>query len=220
MIRINIKFPRRSRSIPLLAMAFLALQPMASQAEEAIKSADRLIRELSLTEQQLVLRRASGRRALPDSQLMSTEGSGKGDEMFPAESDVMGMIIEQPSDDFGRSDLTVGFEYNSAKLTPQARRQLTELARALESQELREFEFEVVGHTDAVGSNEYNQRLSEQRARSVQRYLANEHGVTEARLIPIGLGEEQLMLPDDPENGANRRVEVINIGRTLRAVRR
>lgn len=139
-----------------------------------------------------------------------TPGEG---QMFPAESAVMGMVTEPQVSDFGRTDLTVEFEYNSSSLTPQARRQLIELAKALGSPQLSDFEFEVVGHTDGAGSEEYNQRLSEQRARAVKMYLTDVQGIQATRLLPVGLGEEQLKLPQDPENGANRRVEVINIGR-------
>ena len=47
---------------------------------------------------------------------------------------------------------------------------------------------EVAGHTDSIGSDQYNQALSERRAQSVAGYLAS-HGVKQQRLITIGAGE-------------------------------
>lgn len=67
----------------------------------------------------------------------------------------------------------------------------------------------VVGHTDDVGSNEYNQRLSERRAHSVARYL-EEKRVNAMRLAIAGKGETQPIASNGTEGGrqANRRVEI------------
>ena len=67
----------------------------------------------------------------------------------------------------------------------------------------------VVGHTDNVGSDSYNQKLSEQRALSVARYLEGKR-VHSMRLATSGKGESQPIAPNNSENGrqANRRVEI------------
>ncbi len=66
----------------------------------------------------------------------------------------------------------------------------------------------ISGHTDDVGSNSFNQRLSERRAQSVVDYLA-QHGVDRSRLISAGFGEERPMFPNDSDfhKSRNRRIE-------------
>ena len=68
---------------------------------------------------------------------------------------------------------------------------------------------EIQGHTDSQGSAEYNQKLSENRAKSVMDYLIKE-GIGSGRLIAIGYGLSKPAFPNDsPENMAkNRRVEL------------
>ena len=61
------------------------------------------------------------------------------------------------------------------------------------------------------GSVPYNQMLSEQRARAVQRYLIEYFGIAEARLVARGFGKTRLLDPARPEDGVNRRVQVVNL---------
>ncbi len=105
-------------------------------------------------------------------------------------------------------DLRVQFAFNSAELLPAGRRQLDELAMALASKALATWGFELAGHTDRVGSAEYNLRLSLDRANAVKQYLVVTHGLNGHRLLPIGLGASRLADPAHPEAAINRRVEV------------
>ncbi len=77
---------------------------------------------------------------------------------------------------------------------------------------LKEYEktsVDVIGHTDSVGSETSNQRLSEERARSVAEYLSGQ-GIMPARLLVAGMGEAQPMAPNDTPEGRsqNRRVNI------------
>ena len=111
--------------------------------------------------------------------------------------------------DYGRAiDITVFFEYDSARLTPEARIQLEPLANALQSRELLPYRFLIAGHTDAVGSAGYNRNLSLKRASSVRRFLSVTYGVDPDRLVIHGWGESRLKDEDRPRAGINRRVEV------------
>jgi outer membrane protein OmpA-like peptidoglycan-associated protein len=67
----------------------------------------------------------------------------------------------------------------------------------------------IVGHTDNVGSNQYNQQLSERRAHSVAQYLESKR-VDPLRLATAGKGETQPAASNSSESGrqANRRVEM------------
>ena len=68
---------------------------------------------------------------------------------------------------------------------------------------------DVLGHTDSVGSDDYNRELSYQRAYSVADYLQAQ-GIPAERLAPRGLGESQPLADNNTEYGRsqNRRVEL------------
>jgi outer membrane protein OmpA-like peptidoglycan-associated protein len=91
---------------------------------------------------------------------------------------------------------------------------LDQLGLALASPKLASFRFRVEGHTDTVGTPEINKTLSEQRAASVIDYLATKHGIDRARLTPVGMGEDGLLVETGPgvASAANRRVLVVNLG--------
>jgi outer membrane protein OmpA-like peptidoglycan-associated protein len=101
----------------------------------------------------------------------------------------------------------VHFAFDSAQLNSSASATLDEVAGALRSQP--EVPYEVGGHTDSIGSNAYNQDLSERRAASVYNYLVG-HGVAASQLSTRGYGETQPVASNDTEEGraANRRVEI------------
>jgi len=109
-------------------------------------------------------------------------------------------------------ELTINFEFNSAKLSLDSQSQLSELGKALNSNELSPYRITVTGHTDGVGSDAYNMDLSKRRAAAVVSFLSSQLSVSAARLSSAGMGKRALKLPEDPENGANRRVEITRLG--------
>jgi len=80
---------------------------------------------------------------------------------------------------------------------------------------------EIGSHTDAHGSDQYNQKLSQKRAQSVVDYLVNKKGIERSRLKARGYGEKQPIAPNDNEDGTdnpegrqmNRRTEFRVIGK-------
>lgn len=109
----------------------------------------------------------------------------------------------------GRATMgAIQFEYNSTQLTRDGALQVQELAKAIKM--LANESFEIVGHTDASGTETYNMNLSQQRAKAVAEYLVNDHGINPARLTSVGKGESVLLETNNPNSGKNRRVEVIN----------
>jgi outer membrane protein OmpA-like peptidoglycan-associated protein len=110
-------------------------------------------------------------------------------------------------------DLAVNFEFNSAQLTPDGELILDNLGRALKDPQLGASRFAIAGHTDAVGSANYNKTLSEQRAEAVRRYLIEHYGVAADHLTAKGFGLTQLLDPGNPKSAVNRRVEITNIGK-------
>jgi outer membrane protein OmpA-like peptidoglycan-associated protein len=110
-----------------------------------------------------------------------------------------------------RMHLEVNFAFGSAELTADAVEVLDELAAAIQSPVLADSRFLLVGHTDAVGSDEANLDLSERRARAAYDHLVAGQGVAPERLRARGCGET-VLLAEDPRSPRNRRVEVINAG--------
>jgi outer membrane protein OmpA-like peptidoglycan-associated protein len=108
-------------------------------------------------------------------------------------------------------DLDINFDFNSAKLTPKAEPQLDNLGKALTSPDLSGAIIMLGGHTDAKGSDAYNQRLSEQRAATVKQYLVTHFRIPPENLLASGYGEKGLKNPADPYDGVNRRVEIVNV---------
>ena len=107
--------------------------------------------------------------------------------------------------------LMVQFEFGSSELTPDAKQVLNNLGSALKSPQLGADSFLIEGHTDSVGSDEYNQRLSEARAASVKTYLTGSLGVQPSRLETVGKGEAQPLDASNTEAAVNRRVQIVNV---------
>jgi outer membrane protein OmpA-like peptidoglycan-associated protein len=107
-------------------------------------------------------------------------------------------------------DLEVNFDYNSDNIGAKAAPQVSALGQALSSSELKGGTFIVAGHTDAKGSDTYNQGLSERRAEAVKRFLAEKYGIDASNLVTVGYGKTQLKNPAGPFASENRRVQVIN----------
>lgn len=113
--------------------------------------------------------------------------------------------------DLPKVNLSIEFEYNSDRPTPAGMQQLAALADALRDPSLKGFRFMLAGHTDARGSDEYNQSLSERRAAAVQRFLIGTAQIEPARLATVGFGRTRLLSGISPEDPRNRRVEVVNL---------
>jgi outer membrane protein OmpA-like peptidoglycan-associated protein len=99
------------------------------------------------------------------------------------------------------------FEYNQAELRSTARQRLRAVAAALRTQP--DAQIVIEGHTDARGSDDYNEQLSQRRAEAVRQFLVQE-GVEMSRLRAVGRGEELPIASNDTEEGRanNRRVEI------------
>ncbi|MBI3952307.1 MAG: OmpA family protein [Acidobacteria bacterium] len=100
------------------------------------------------------------------------------------------------------------FDFNQATLRIGAREVLSKIAGILLVS--RGYRLKVEGHTDNVGSDEYNQKLSEKRARSVYDYLLKS-GVSADIITTAGFGETQPIAPNTTAAGRqkNRRVEIV-----------
>jgi outer membrane protein OmpA-like peptidoglycan-associated protein len=108
-------------------------------------------------------------------------------------------------------DLEIQFDYNSADIRPSAMPAVQELGKALSNASLKGSTFIVAGHTDAIGSDAYNQDLSERRADTIKRYLTEKYGINGSDLVTVGYGKSKLKDPNAPTDPINRRVQVVNM---------
>ena len=74
--------------------------------------------------------------------------------------------------------------------------------------ELSKYRFEISGHTDNIGVNNYNQELSERRAVAIKKFLIKKYGIPERRLEVKGYGESDPVVSNETAEGRakNRRV--------------
>ena len=131
----------------------------------------------------------------------------------PAEGSVQqAAVVEQkePPKDLAIA-MQVQFEFDSFRLTDQARTVLDKVASVLKDDLMADKVIQIEGHADATGPDDYNLDLSQQRARSVRAYLIEQHGLQPDRLPFVGKGEAKPFDPADPYNGVNRRVEFHNL---------
>jgi outer membrane protein OmpA-like peptidoglycan-associated protein len=101
----------------------------------------------------------------------------------------------------------VHFDFDKSNIRPDARPILDEAVRMLKQR--GEVKIVVEGHTDSVGSDGYNMKLSRRRADAVKRYLV-EHGIAASRITTEGFGKRQPVASNATAEGRaqNRRVEI------------
>jgi len=128
---------------------------------------------------------------------------------YPAAVQVDEPVLPAPQDEvIVLSDMgEVLFEFDRAELTAEARNRLTEIGGRLQGADV--ISIKVHGHTDSVGTDAYNQGLSERRARSAADFLVSQ-GVPADKLSTQGFGESQPVADNGTDGGRaqNRRVEI------------
>jgi len=111
--------------------------------------------------------------------------------------------------------LTINFAFDSAQLMPDTIPNLQSLGRALQSPQLAPYRIRIEGHTDSVGTQTYNQELSQRRAKVVKAYLVDHFDITPDNLITAGQGELEPIDNNGTSQGRqrNRRAEFVNLGK-------
>jgi len=107
------------------------------------------------------------------------------------------------------------FDVDKATLKPEAREKLAKVAGILETHP--DLKLQVEGHTDSTGSDEYNQKLSENRAISARDFLVSQ-GISSTEITAKGFGESVPVASNDTAEGRqkNRRVELVISGESIR----
>lgn len=118
----------------------------------------------------------------------------------PAQPNVYGVLPQDL-----QVNLNIRFGFDSAAIADDQLPVLTQMCTVMKASDINLFR--IVGHTDASGSDDYNEQLSALRAQEVARWLVNECGVESSRIETLGLGERVLKNPVNPRADENRRVE-------------
>ncbi len=107
------------------------------------------------------------------------------------------------------SDDSVKFPVNAANLSPEAEQRLSEFTDKLKADNKNVY-LEIQGHTDNSGAPAYNEKLGEERAETVRKFLSM-HGVALNRMATISYGEDAPVAPNETREGRaqNRRVVVM-----------
>jgi outer membrane protein OmpA-like peptidoglycan-associated protein len=124
------------------------------------------------------------------------------------QNDIAGAKIERVGEGIKITfDSGILFETNSANLQTEAKTNISKLATILDK--YPDTNILVTGHTDSDGTEEYNQILSEKRAKSVSDYTMGK-GINSSRFSIIGLGENEPVASNETGDGKqlNRRVEI------------
>jgi outer membrane protein OmpA-like peptidoglycan-associated protein len=108
-------------------------------------------------------------------------------------------------------DLEINFDFNSDQISKSAMPTVDALAKALNDSAIKGGTFMLAGYTDAKGSEDYNQGLSERRAAAVKHILVEKYGIAADNLMTVGYGETHLKDQAHPDSGVNRRVGVVNM---------
>lgn len=177
------------RTPTILAILAVVAVPLsaAAQSAETMSEAEIAERFQNQKTRSLVLAPVGG---APDSANAAETQSAAATEIESPEGDVF---------------VNIAFDFDSAALREDQKPKLTKLCNVI--REIDIDTFQILGHTDASGSEEYNRRLSRLRAEEVKRYMVGDCGIEEGRLVAVGMGESELLDPANPRADENRRVE-------------
>ena len=105
--------------------------------------------------------------------------------------------------------LLIEFDFDKAVVKPVYHNPIEKLANFMKAYPDKNVELE--GHTDSIGPDDYNMKLSKRRAESVKKYLVEKFGITASKIGTLGYGESAPVATNDTEDGRqkNRRVVAI-----------
>jgi outer membrane protein OmpA-like peptidoglycan-associated protein len=164
-----------------------------NQTRRALEQMELARQEADLTREQLArVRRERDQELNRMQQALS--------QIVSTQRTALGLVMNLGSD-------TIRFDFDKAELRAENRELLSRIVGVLMTSD--HYRVQVYGHTDDVGTEAYNQQLSERRARTVRDYLV-EAGIDEEIISTKGFGKSNPLVPgDSPEARAtNRRVEV------------
>jgi outer membrane protein OmpA-like peptidoglycan-associated protein len=186
---------RRAEAERQQAAALAQQQQAQAQAEAARQAAEDADRQRQLAQQQ-------AQDAIRQKEEMRAKLLAQLNQVLQTRDTARGLIVSMPD---------VLFDFNKYTLKPEARERLAKISGIVLA--YPDLKLDIEGHTDAIGSDEYNQTLSEKRADSVRGYLVSS-GVVPDHVSAVGLGKAHPVADNNTAAGRalNRRVEMVVSG--------
>jgi outer membrane protein OmpA-like peptidoglycan-associated protein len=186
------------------------------EAEAARKEADAARAAAEQQKQELAVEADKARKSAEESDRLRQEAEKE-------KADLRAQLLQQLNTILATRDTARGlianmsdvlFKTGSYELLSGARERLAKVSGIVIAHP--GLHLEVEGHTDAVGSDDYNQKLSENRAQAVRDYLVQE-GISDNSIVSRGLGKTQPVATNDTPDGRqqNRRVELVLSGEAI-----
>lgn len=140
---------------------------------------------------------------LPELGISGLQGEGLYDRSVITPFDSVGRVVF----------VNIEFDYNEATIRPESKTLVQDVAEAMKR--YPDMTIEIRGHTDDQGSEDYNLKLSERRAKAVADLLVEEEGISRSRLRVRGYGETRPLVPNDSDGNRrkNRRTEFVILSR-------
>jgi len=179
-------------------------QAQADVARQAAEDSERQKEEAQRATQEAERARAE---AIQQKEEMRARLLAQLNQVLQTRDTVRGLVVNMPD---------VLFDFNKYTLKPAARERLARVSGIVLA--YPDLKLEIEGHTDSIGSEEYNQTLSEKRAATVRDYLVSS-GVSIANVVARGLGKSDPVADNSSTAGRkqNRRVEMIVSGDVIGA---
>jgi outer membrane protein OmpA-like peptidoglycan-associated protein len=186
---------------------------MKAEAEKARKEADAARAAAEQQQQALAVEAEKARKAAEESDRLRQQAEKE-------KADLRAQLLQQLNQVLATRDTARGlianmsdvlFKTGSFELLSGARERLAKVSGIVLAHP--GLHLEVEGHTDSIGSDEYNQQLSEKRAEAVRSYLVQQ-GIPESAIVARGLGKSSPVATNDTPEGRqqNRRVEMVISG--------
>ncbi len=143
---------------------------------------------------------------------LDSDGDGVTDSLDQCPNTPMGIKVDRvgcpvPIPEKVSITLLVEFDFDKAVVKPQYHNDIEKVANFLKAYPKTTGELE--GHTDSIGAEDYNMKLSKKRAESVKKYLVEKFAIDAARLSTVGYGESKPVASNDTDTGRQRNRRVV-----------
>jgi len=184
------------------AAALAQQQQAQAQAEAAREAAEDAQRKQQEAQRQSEEAEREKQEAIQQKEELRARLLAQLNQVLQTRDTARGLIVSMPD---------VLFDFNKYTLKPEARERLARISGIVLA--YPDLKLDVEGHTDSIGSDEYNQTLSEKRAGTVRGYLVSS-GVTPDHVTAVGLGKADPVADNSTASGRklNRRVDLIVSG--------
>ena len=147
-----------------------------------------------------------------------SDGDGVYDDMDKCPDTLMGIKVDEvgcpvPIKEKVSIELRVEFEFDKAEIKSVYRWHLQKVANFLKT--YSDTKAVIEGHTDNIGTDEYNRRLSRKRAESVRKFLVDEFNIPPQRLEAEGFGESMPVADNNTDEGRQINRRVVAVIRTV-----